>query len=228
VQTLQNYAGYEIGGQKLSQADLCTLIQCVEQPTDDLPGTLGGRTAIKTLSLSSAWEGAVASGSMGLVLKEYRRGGLFQYVNKRHFFGTRMGRSQGEFASLEMARSAGVRVPRPIAFLRKGRFFYRCWLLLEEIEQAVTLAELSIRDASLASALMPAFVEQLDLLVRAGILHVDLHPGNVLVDANGELVVIDFDQARRVRVKPQVLRNRLVNRWNRAVKKHALAEGLLL
>ena len=58
------------------------------------------------------------------------------------------------------------------------------------------------------------------------ILHVDLHLGNVLVDSNSRVYLIDFDKARYSIQNKDKLRDKYLRRWRRAVIKHRLPEKL--
>jgi 3-deoxy-D-manno-octulosonic acid kinase len=69
-------------------------------------------------------------------------------------------------------------------------------------------------------------MKQLYLLIEEGIYHVDLHPGNVLVDNNHNVYVIDFDKARCWTGPKNELRDLYLHRWRRAVIKHNLPETL--
>jgi 3-deoxy-D-manno-octulosonic acid kinase len=55
---------------------------------------------------------------------------------------------------------------------------------------------------------------------------VDLHPGNVLVDSNSRVYLIDFDKARYSYLNKDKLRVKYISRWRRAVIKHRLPESL--
>jgi 3-deoxy-D-manno-octulosonic acid kinase len=67
---------------------------------------------------------------------------------------------------------------------------------------------------------------QVVLLINQQILHVDLHPGNVLVDADGKVFLLDFDKAQKVAGKRNKLRDYYLCRWRRAVIKYNLPEVL--
>ena len=68
--------------------------------------------------------------------------------------------------------------------------------------------------------------EQVLTLVSHKIFHVDLHPGNVLVDNSGRVFIVDFDKAREFEGSSEQLRELYLRRWRRAVIKHKLSPVL--
>jgi 3-deoxy-D-manno-octulosonic acid kinase len=56
---------------------------------------------------------------------------------------------------------------------------------------------------------------------------VDLHPGNILLDGNNTIFIIDFDKAYRYSKSKTQLARAYQNRWTRAVHKYKLPERLL-
>ena len=157
-----------------------------------------------------------------LVAKRYVRGGLLHLVNADLFLRYGAVRSAREFAMLELARSIGVSAPLPIASIWEGARLYRAWLVMQEIKGEETLAAVSLYDEERAMGALDRFVKQLGLLVEHRILHVDLHPGNVLIDSENLVYVIDFDKSRRFKGDQRDLREYYLRRWRRAVIKHKL------
>lgn len=97
-----------------------------------------------------------------------------------------------EFANLERAHEAGVRVPRPIAVERNALVME---LIGEEVDRARRLDEVDINNPETAFEVIREYMRR---LYRAGLIHGDLSHFNILVH-NGELVVIDIGQALTVR-----------------------------
>ena len=161
-----------------------------------------------------------------VIVKCYHRGGLFQCLVRDRYLKAGKTRGQREYEMLAMAQSLGVHVPRPIAFAFTGFPFYRAWLVMAEIIGKRSLALLCREDEDLCRALLPEFIRQLHLLIQGRILHVDLHPGNVVLDREGRLYVLDFDKAEQVRWSRRALRDYYLRRWRRAVIKHALPDFL--
>jgi RIO kinase 1 len=93
-----------------------------------------------------------------------------------------------EFANLERARAAGVRVPKPIAVERNV-------LVMELVglveERARRLAEVSVENPETAYEVVREYMRR---LYRAGLVHGDLSEYNLIIH-DGELVVIDLGQA---------------------------------
>jgi 3-deoxy-D-manno-octulosonic acid kinase len=69
-------------------------------------------------------------------------------------------------------------------------------------------------------------IPQILLLLDNRIYHKDLHPGNVLIDKNNRIFIIDFDKAGLFRGDRQALLNIYLERWKRAVIKHNLPEAI--
>lgn len=180
---------------------------------------LGGRQAVSRLQ---------ASATGPLVVKAYHRGGLIQHINQHHYVRWGKPRCQDEFEMLAIARRRGVLAPEPIAWATRGHHLYRCWLILRAIDNQGTLAQVARKDAPRALAALPAVTDQVRRLMDHNILHVDLHPGNVLITPNGRPYLIDFDRARYFRGSQQDLRGRYIRRWRRAVEKHHLPDSLAI
>jgi len=93
-----------------------------------------------------------------------------------------------EFANLERARKAGVRVPEPIAVQRNV-------LVMELVghaeDRARRLSEVDVENPETAYEVVREYMRR---LYRAGLIHGDLSEYNMIVH-DGELVIIDLGQA---------------------------------
>ena len=96
-----------------------------------------------------------------------------------------------EFANLQRAREAGVRVPTPIAVERNV-------LVMELVglveDRARRLAEVSVENPETAYEVVREYMRRLH---AAGLIHGDLSEYNMIIH-DGELVIIDLGQAMTV------------------------------
>ena len=178
---------------------------------------LDGRTSVTPVQLD---------GIGSLVIKHYRRGGLLRYLIKGRYLRVGKTRGQREFELLDLAGSSGIHVPQPVAYAYRGRLFYAAWLVTRAIKEPMSLARLSLQDKEKTRAAVQSTAEQITLLVRNNILHVDLHPGNVVLDDRRQVYLLDFDKGRIYRGSREKLKDRYIARWQRAVAKHGLPEFL--
>jgi 3-deoxy-D-manno-octulosonic acid kinase len=201
----------------LTESQLRTLTDFFQDPAPVGNSGLDGRNATSPVQLDEI-------GSV--VIKHYRRGGLMRYFIKHRYLMFGKTRAQREFELLGFAETLGINVPQPIVYAHRGRLFYRTWLVTRQIHQSMSLARLSLQDEKKAGLAMQSVIEQTSSLVQNHILHVDLHPGNVVVDRAGKVYLLDFDRGRVYHGNRQKLRNRYVARWQRAVAKHGLPKIL--
>ena len=201
----------------LTDSQLRTLTGLFHHPGPISVSALGGRTAATPGQLD---------GIGSVVIKHYRRGGLMRHVIKRRYLRFGKTRAQREFELLNIVSTLGVNIPQPIAYAHRGRLFYRAWLITRKIHQPLSLARLSLQDEKKTSAAMESVIEQIVSLIQNDILHVDLHPGNVVVDATGKVYLLDFDKGTVYYGNRQKLINRYLSRWQRAVNKHGLPKVL--
>jgi 3-deoxy-D-manno-octulosonic acid kinase len=201
----------------LTESQLRPLTGLFHHPDPAGVAALGGRTSVSPVQLD---------GIGSVVIKHYRRGGLMRHFIKRRYLKFGKTRAQREFEMLAFAGGLGINVPEPIAYAHRGRLFYRAWLVTREIHQPLSLARLSLQDEKKTTTAMHSVIEQISALIQNDILHVDLHPGNVLVDAAGKVYLLDFDKGRVYHGSREKLKNRYIARWQRAVVKHRLPDML--
>ena len=214
-QTIDSYHfGFSLN---LTESQLRTLTSLFNHPDSVGVSALGGRTSVTPHQLD---------GVGSVVIKHYRRGGLIRHFNERSYFNYGKSRAQREFELLGLVETLGINVPQPIVYAHRGRLFYRTWLVTRQIHQSMSLARLSLQDEKKAGLAMQSVIEQISSLVQNHILHVDLHPGNVVVDRAGKVYLLDFDRGRVYHGNRQKLRNRYMARWQRAVDKHNLPKIL--
>jgi lipopolysaccharide heptosyltransferase II len=200
----------------LPVGELSGLIDVLARPHRASPDALGGRGVVWRHHLPSVGD---------VVVKEYRRGGLWRFVTRRRYLCVGRTRPEREFANLIAARAAGLNVPEPVICLSRGWPFYRGWLVTRLIP-GESLIEVAAAGGERLAPLMDELARQVRLLIETRIAHVDLHPGNVLVDTGGRLHLLDFDKARRFDGSPGELRDYYLFRWRRAVEKYSLPRAL--
>jgi 3-deoxy-D-manno-octulosonic acid kinase len=133
-----------------------------------------------------------------LVLKRYHRGGLIgRFVKSSYVYcGLNRTRMWREFQLLATMKELGLPVPRPVAVrcVRSSLMCYQGEMIAERISNSRTLAEI------LCSENLPEKIwESIGLVVRRfhqhAIEHADLNACNILLNANGQVFLIDFDKS---------------------------------
>lgn len=216
--SVKKLASFYIGSSiHLSEQQAKQLVALFNKPPRPVNSVLGGRTSPAAGHINGIGD---------VVVKHYTRGGLVRHFVKRRYLRWGKIRSRVEFELLQKVIQLGINAPRPIAYAYQGMLFYKAWLATEEIKQHQTLAQVSLTDPELAYLLTDKVVVQVATLIHNDILHVDLHPGNVLVDQNKNIFLIDFDKTRFRQWRRDKLRQKYMKRWKRAVIKHRLPDRL--
>ena len=134
-----------------------------------------------------------------LVLRRFHRGGLIGKFNADLYlrFGATASRSYREYHLLAWMLEHDLPVPRPVAArYTPAGLCYRADLITERIPQARPLADV-VQEKALTLetwAKTGAVVRQMHTL---GVDHSDLNCCNILVDADMQVWLIDFDKCRR-------------------------------
>jgi 3-deoxy-D-manno-octulosonic acid kinase len=184
---------------------------------DDLPRAgVGGRARLARLSAPGG----------PLLVREYRKGGLLRRVRAPGLRGP--WRPLEELVLHRRLEALGVPVARAVGcVVLVGGVGWRGFLLVREEPGAVDL------EAFLHGVPAPGAVSRAEVLRRAGqavrrlhdagVPHPDLHPKNLLIRADGAVVLLDLDKAKpREGLLDDADRVRNLVRLGRAVAKHRL------
>ena len=202
---------------RLTPEHINQLITVFNSPGGQADAVLGGRTTVSTLDLQ---------GIGHVLVKPYSRGGIIRYMIKNTYLRIGKPRCQIEYEQMQRAGDLGINVPEPVAYAHQGRIFYKAWLITRKVKDAKSLADLSHTDADRTQRVLDEVTHQVSALVHHKIYHADLHPGNLLIDHDNHVYIIDFDKARHYKGSKDKLRSRYLKRWKRAVIKHDLPEML--
>ena len=88
-----------------------------------------------------------------------------------------------------------ISVPRPIDRLVTRRVLTMTWVDGRKVTDLGPLALQDIDGRALADELTRAYIDQ--ILIH-GLVHADPHPGNVLLDADGDIVLLDLGMVARI------------------------------
>jgi 3-deoxy-D-manno-octulosonic acid kinase len=202
----------------LTDSHLSALAGFFHHPEPIADSALDGRASLTPVQLD---------GIGSVVIKHYRRGGLLRYFIKQRYLKLGKTRAQIEFELLQVVRNLGINAPEPVAYAHCGGIFYQAWLVSRAIKYPRSLALLSLKDEERAHRVMESVIGQISLLIQNDILHVDLHPGNIVVDGADQIYIVDFDKGQIHHGSRKKLRNRYLTRWQRAVTKHQLPVMLI-
>ena len=161
------------------------------------------------------------------VLRHYRRGGLIgKLIHDRYIWtGAEATRSFRELRLLAALQQQGLPVPAPIAarYVRCG-LSYRADLLTAAVPNARTFAECLIHDA-LPLAVWQRVGKTLARFHAAGVQHADLNANNILIDAQEQVWLLDFDRGR-IRAMDQQWIDAVLARLLRSLNKLRERKGL--
>lgn len=199
----------------LSEEQATSLVQLLRNTSDaPVSAVLGGRGRALLHDLPSLGR---------IFVKRYSHGGLLRSLTGDFFLCIGPCRSEAEFEMLERVRSLGVNAPKPYAFIKKGATLYNTWLVMEELSNTRSLVDIQESEEDVLHHGMKSLEWQIQCLIKHRIFHVDLHPGNVLISAEGSAYIVDFDKARVFKGSARALCELYLRRWRRAVIKHGLS-----
>jgi len=115
---------------------------------------------------------------------------------KKHFLlhilrvATKSTKAHKQWNAAQMLLSIGLKTPTPVSVeVFDGRGDYEASFMYDFLETAITMSEALQKGKR--EELLTKLVDELLVMYRAGVLFIDFHLGNVLVDGNGELWWID-------------------------------------
>lgn len=133
-----------------------------------------------------------------LVLKRYHRGGLLGRLIKNTYIFNGLNRTRmwREFELLAAMRELGLPVPKPVAVRceRSYMFCYQGQIIAERIANSRTLADILCTE-NLSEKTWEAIGMVIRRFHRHLIEHADLNAGNILLNNQGQIFLIDFDKS---------------------------------
>ncbi len=215
----KKHRSYEfVSCSELNTVSLDTLILLFNSKENRKPRTiLGGRSSVLHTTIEDVGP---------VIIKHYTRGGFVSFFNRQRYFFAKKRRGQIEFEFMVHAKKAGVNVPKPFAYTSYGSWFYKAWLITKKIENAQNFVEICLNDLKKAITFLPEISENINKLIAASIHHIDLHPGNIIIDSSSRVYIIDFDKACYFTGKRKKLKKKYRQRWQRALEKYYFSDEL--
>ncbi|WP_084360858.1 3-deoxy-D-manno-octulosonic acid kinase [Hydrogenophaga palleronii] len=139
----------------------------------------------------------IGDGAQGQVLRHYRRGGLVARLSDDLFWRAPAHRSRAmqEFSLLRLMRSWQLPVPEPVAASHRpvGALFYRADIVVGLIPDSSNVVQW-LQRRPLEPAEWQALGRAIRQLHDRQVFHADLNAHNLLLDAQGQAWVVDFDK----------------------------------
>ena len=168
-------------------------------------------------------------------LRRYVRGGIIKHVSTDTYVSLPRS-SLRPLLEMEITADlfgAGVKVVEPLfSIIEYGSFglSYSGAIATTEVIDAKNFMHIanSLTESEANRLAQDSGREAVQAL-KHGVFHRDLHPGNVVLDKNMGIVLLDFDKA--IRFNPSNINNYikpLIDRWERAVEKRNLQKILSL
>ena len=161
-----------------------------------------------------------------LILRHYKRGGLFGKLVKDSFFTfeSYCNRSFDEFKLLNYMLSVNLPVPKPvIAREIKEGIKLKQDIVVERLKGFVDLSEV-ISKRELTETELANIGKTIKQFFDKDILHTDLNIRNILINDNAEVYIIDFDKCfnKKLDVKDRI---DVVSRLHRSFRKEVTKKG---
>ena len=158
------------------------------QQRDAIAGTAQGRGTTLFIAHTPA-----------LVLRRYQRGGLVAKLNRMHYLynGLQRSRPFQELSLLQTLQQKQLPAPAPVAAgLYRCGLYYTAAILTERIAEATDLVS-RLRQQSLGTSDWIETGRTIARFHQAGIYHSDLNANNIMLDAQHQVWVIDFDKCEQ-------------------------------
>lgn len=168
-------------------------------PVDETWFDIGGMTYDEQNHAGRAAVIKITQNNQSMILRHYYRGGIPARFSKDRFLflGWQATRAYREIHLLQEMRRLGLPVPQPIAARSTlSGMFYTCDILMQEIENTQTLAQV-LANKSLSASLWSAIGSMIKAFHLQGFEHVDLNAGNILLDREEKIFLIDFDRCKK-------------------------------
>lgn len=172
---------------RIELSEMTTLLDAARSGSAGGEDVASGRGGARRITLR---------GGKVVYVRKYLRGGAMRLL-VRDLYLMRPPRPIRELVATETARAAGCRVPivHAVAVEEVG-LFYRGWIVTSAIEGARPYIDVfADADEAGRGVLLQAAGTAIRDLHDAGVYHPDLNGHNLLIDAAGEVAVIDFDRA---------------------------------
>lgn len=150
------------------------------------------------------------------VLRHYRRGGLVATLSSDRYLWTGWDSSRpfAEFSLMRELGDLGLPVPAPLAAaVWRDGLTYRAAILVDRVPDARTLATCEEIHAWEAAG------QAIATMHAKGVWHADLNVHNILIDAQSQAWLIDFDRGRRFKALSEHKRQGNLDRLHRSIRK---------
>lgn len=178
------------------------------------------------------------------IVKSFFRGGLIRRLIENkflhlHFCNNTLClkyRPFGELKILEDLSAQGIPVPKPLAAYVKAsclNLLYQGAIATEEIEDIKNflsiIKEFKKTNESFLNQEINIIATEAGKIAKRifdmGIFHVDLHLGNVLIDSQKNIFIIDFDRATHFEENQKAaVYKKMILRWLKSCKKYGMEE----
>lgn len=156
------------------------------------------------------------------VLRHDRRGGRLAPLLEDRYLRVPLAytRPAREWRVLQSLNDLGLPVPPPAAWRLSpvGIVFYRAEMVTGMVDNSQTLLA-TLAERPLEDDEWRRIAETLVQFFHAGLRHPDLNAGNILLDGQGEVHLIDFDRAKLRLPVDRVAQARMTNRLVRSLRK---------